>query len=861
MENSPVDLRIGQIRFVMRLLLSIFLASSSLWGAPQPVVLYQFNEKSGAKIVDQSGAKPAVNLVISDLKAVKREASGLRVIKSTMIKSERPPARLISAVKKSGEITLSAWITPANGKQAGPARIVSLSKDSTHRNFTLGQEGDKYDVRLRTTKNDKNGIPSLPSSGRSVKLEKTHVVYTRSRDGRARVFLNGRKSGEKTVSGATSNWDGGYLLALGNEFTGDRPWLGEYHQVAIYDRALSESEVRGLFESGHKPRPKATPAELAKRRSRELFIAQIEPIFARHCLECHDASTAEGDLDLSQRTTAFADAKVISAGHLKKSVLWDSVESDEMPEKRDALTSTEKKYLREWIETGAVWTSETLDPSAHTLNSNAQNYPRRLTRSEYVETVRVVTGVDIFEEAMEMLPPDLRADGFTNTAYNLGVDFKHVEAHARLAELIVERMDVGAFAKRFSRSRSVTQKPIRALIESMGHWVLRGPLSSQDVDLYQGISTTVVATGEGFDVAVGYILQAMLQSPKFHYRIEPKGQIGSYEIASRLSYLVWGGPPDGELLEAAKRNQLYDSGQIKKQVERMLRDPRAVTQSQIFIAEWLHLERLDHLQPGKEKYPNWDPKLAHDMRRETDAFVKHILWEEKRPLSDLLNAQVTFVTPRLAKHYGLTASGKEEELKRVDLEKNPSRGGLLTQGSLLTMGGDDASMVTRGLFVLHDLLRGSVKDPPPGTDTTPVPSAPGRSQRHVAEKRMKAESCGGCHAKFEPLAFALERYDGTGHYSIADGFKNDLRQDGEVFIPGAKKVVKYRSAPELFDLLAASQRVQENITWKLAQFALGRPIATSDRPHLYSVHLESTKRGHTYQNVITALATSPLITQ
>ena len=250
----------------MRLLLSIFLASSSLWGAPQPVVLYQFDEKSGAKIVDQSGAKPAVNLVISDLKAVKREASGLRVIKSTMIKSERPPARLISAVKKSGEITLSAWITPANGKQAGPARIVSLSKDSTHRNFTLGQEGDKYDVRLRTTKNDKNGIPSLPSSGRSVKLEKTHVVYTRSRDGRARVFLNGRKSGEKTVSGATSNWDGGYLLALGNEFTGDRPWLGEYHQVAIYDRALSESEVRGLFESGHKPRPKATPAELAKRR-------------------------------------------------------------------------------------------------------------------------------------------------------------------------------------------------------------------------------------------------------------------------------------------------------------------------------------------------------------------------------------------------------------------------------------------------------------------------------------------------------------------------------------------------------------------------------------------------------------------
>ncbi len=848
---------------MMRLLFAFFFLCVPLLAAPQPVVLYQFDEKGGAKIEDRSGVKPGIDLVIQDLKAVKREASGLRLLKSTMIKSERPPARLISAVNKSGEISLSVWITPSNLQQSGPARIVSLSKDSSNRNFTLGQDVAKYDTRFRTTKNGANGVPSLPSSTNSIRLEKTHVVYTRSRDGKARIFLNGRKSGEMSVSGATSNWDGGYLLALGNELSNDRPWLGEFHQVAIYDRALSDGEVMELFQERHKPKPKETPAELSRKRSEELFVSHVEPIIARHCLECHDASTAEGDLDLSQRTTAFADAGIISAGHLKKSVLWEAVESDEMPEKRDALSSEEKKHLREWIETGAAWTSDSLDPSAHTLNAKPQIYPRRLTRSEYVETVRVVTGVDISKEAMAMLPPDLRADGFTNTAYNLGIDFKHVEAHARLAELIVERLDVAAFAKRFSKNRSLTQKPIRALIEAMGYWVLRGPLTNQEVDLYQGVSTTVAATGEGFDVAVSYILQAMLQSPKFHYRIEPEGRVGSYEIASRLSYMVWGGPPDRELLDAAKNNQLYDSGQIKRQVERMLRDPRAVKQSQTFIAEWLHLDRLDHLQPGKGKYPDWDPKLADDMRRETDAFVEHVLWKERRPLSDLLNAQVTFATPRLAKHYGLSVSkdAKEDEVRKYDVKEEVSRGGLLTQGSLLTMGGDDASMVTRGLFVLHDLLRGSVKDPPPGTDTTPVPSAPGRSQRHVAEKRMKAESCGGCHAKFEPLAFALERYDGTGRYSLVDGFKNQLRQDGEVFIPGAKKKVKYSEAPQLFDLLAASPPVQENITWKLAQFALGRPIASSDRPHLHSVHLESTKQGHSYQDVMTALASSPLITQ
>ena len=582
----------------MRLILLSFLTSFPLWAAPDPVAMYLFDEESGAKIEDRSGVKPGLDLVIQDQKAVKREKNGLRILKPTLIRSERPPGRLISAVKKTGEMSVSAWITPANTKQAGPARIFSLSKDSTNRNFTLGQEADKYDFRFRTTKTDSNGNPSVSSAGRSVRLEKTHIVYTRSRDGKARMFINGRKAGERNASGATSNWDGGYLLTLANEHTKDRPWLGEDHQVAIYDRALREGEVRELFQSGHKPKPKATPEELRKRRSEELFVSHIESIFARHCLECHDASTKEGKLDLSQKTTAFKDPEIISAGHLAKSELWDSVESDEMPEDRDPLSAEEKKHLREWIETGAVWTSETLDPSAHTLSAKAAKYPRRLTRSEYIETVRVVTGVDISKEAMELLPPDLRADGFTNTAYNLGVDFKHVEAYARLAELIVGRMDVAAFAKRFSRSRSVTQKPIRALIESMGHWVMRGPLRSQDVDLYQGISTTVVATGEGFDASVGYILQAMLQSPRFHYRIEPEGQVGSYEIASRLSYMIWGGPPDRELLDAAKGNQLYDSSQIKRQVERMLRDPRAVKQSQTFIAEWLHLDRLDHLQPG-----------------------------------------------------------------------------------------------------------------------------------------------------------------------------------------------------------------------------------------------------------------------
>lgn len=832
------------------LLLLISLITSTL-AAPKPIILYQFNSPSSPQILDTSGINPPAHLNIPAKSALKRTPGSLSLNRPILLSTKTPPTKLINAVRKSGEITISAWITPANLTQAGPARIVSLSKDSSNRNVTLGQDASKFDARFRTEKTGTNGIPSL-SSGK-VTTTKTHLAFTRSRDGQGSLFINGHLSSKKSFPGSPKNWDRNYLLALGNEFTNDRPWLGTFHKVAIYAQALSPSEISDLFKEGLAPPKPKSPAD----RSRSLFVNHIEPIIARHCLECHDSTTGEGDLDLSHKKTAFLDPDIIFAGHLKKSLVWESVESDEMPEKRPPLSAQEKAHLREWIATGAVWSSEHIDPAAHLLLTNPKKFPRRLTTSEYIATVNTTTGIDISKEALQLLPPDLRTDGFRNTAYNLGVDLKHVEAHAQLANHIVAKIDVKKFAARFSKNRSTTQKPIRAHIQSVGTWLFRGPLSDREIDLYQGITTSVGASGGDFDTAFAYIVRGMLQSPRFLYRIEGQGSPDAYELASRLSYLIWGGPPDQALLDAAKNNSLFDPGSLKKQVERMLRDPRAIEQSLTFITEWLNLDHLKNLQPNRKHFPDWQPELADDMRRETLAFARHLLWEEKRPLGDLLNARVTFLTPRLAKHYGLPP--QKEPFAKYDLSRTP-RGGLLTQGSLLTIGGDEASMVTRGLFVLHDLLRGSVKDPPPGVDTTPVPSAPGLPQRLIAERRMLDPSCGGCHAKFEPLAFGLEQYDGLARYAVTDNFKNKLRQDGEILIPGTSGIIKYKTSRELMDLLAKSPRVRQNIIWKLTQFALGRPIATQDRPHLDTL-FSQVQKNQSYQNVLLHLATSSLITQ
>jgi hypothetical protein len=759
--------------------------------------------------------------------------------------------------------------------QTGPARIVTLSRNPSERNFTLGQDGDKVEVRLRTTETSSNGVPAVASKPKSLPAELTQIVYTRERAGRACVYINGKLDVEQRVGGAASNWDGNFPLALANELSGDRPWLGAFRLVAVYSRDLSPAEVEQNFRAGASAATPAGGESLAKTRANaRLFQTQIAPLLAKHCLECHDATTKKGRLDLSRKGAALAGGDAgpaVVPGNAADSLLWLRVESDEMPHDRPALPTDEKALLRQWLDGGAAWSLDFIDPVVYVHGGGAHaSFVQRLTVPEYTETVRSAVGVDIAKEAVELLPRDLRADGFSNTAYNLNVDLAHVEAYARLAELIAGRIDIMGLATRYTQSRELTDENVTKVVEPIGRRVLRGPLSKEEVARYCGISTSVAAAGGNFEEAVRCILEAMLQSPRFVYRMERQrgdgvaSPVSPYELASRMSYIIWGGPPDDQLLQAAEKNTLDRAG-VESQVRRMLQDRRAVERSRQFIAEWLNLDRLGHLRPNSEKFPHWDARLAADMRHETLEFFEEIVWRQDRPLAALLNARVTFVTPRLARHYGLPADkahggdGGADKPVRYDLSSVPGRGGLLTHGSVLTVGGDEASMVTRGLFVLHELLRGFVRNPPPCVDTTPVPAKPGLTRRAISESRIANQSCTGCHAKFEPLAFGLERFDGLGTYRETDEHGNKLRDDGSVLFPGQENPVAYRSSAELMELLAQSDRVRESLTWKVTQFALGRPLGAADAPIVAEIHRAAGERGETYASLVTAIVLSDLV--
>lgn len=210
--------------------------------------LYTFDGE-GLTATDTAMAGAPLDLTVPEPPAVNRVPSGLSVQASAQIASEGPAEELIAACMDSNELTIEGWFKPDNVTQSGPARIITLSGDSAVRNFTLGQAADRYEIRLRTTATSTQGTPAVATDPGTAQAELTHFVYTRDAVGLAVVYINGEEVTNAQVGGDFSNWTQ-FRFGLANEFTDDRTWLGELYLAAIYDRALTPSEVQHNFGAG-----------------------------------------------------------------------------------------------------------------------------------------------------------------------------------------------------------------------------------------------------------------------------------------------------------------------------------------------------------------------------------------------------------------------------------------------------------------------------------------------------------------------------------------------------------------------------------------------------------------------------------
>jgi hypothetical protein len=365
-----------------------------------------------------------------------------------------------------------------------------------------------------------------------------------------------------------------------------------------------------------------------------------------------------------------------------------------------------------------------------------------------------------------------------------------------------------------------------------------------------------------FELGVRLALQAMLASPKFLFRLEEvpttlrAGQsykVNDVDLASRLSFFLWGTVPDAELVKVAMDGGLRAPAAFDKQVRRMLSDPRSEALATRFASQWFRLQDLDKIRPDALLYPYWDNTLTESLKRETELFF-YSLVREDRSFLDLLTADYSYVNERVAKHYGLS-NVTGHEFRRVQLPEN--RRGILGQASILmlTSVADRTSPVQRGKWVLEVLFGTPPPPPPPGiplfSDTKAAVGGKLLTVRERMEEHRKNPACMSCHRVIDPLGLALENYDVTGAWRIKDSGA-PVDSNGDLY-DGTKI-----DGPA--DLRAALVKHQDvlllSFSESLMTYALGRRVEAFDMPAIRKIVRDAAKNDYRMSSFILGVVNS-----
>ena len=368
-------------------------------------------------------------------------------------------------------------------------------------------------------------------------------------------------------------------------------------------------------------------------------------------------------------------------------------------------------------------------------------------------------------------------------------------------------------------------------------------------------------SGDGFEAGIEMALSSILVSPEFLFRVERDPaeispntayQISDLELASRLSFFLWSSIPDDELLDIAIRGELSRPEVMGRQVRRMLDDRRSHALLSNFAAQWLHLRNLESITPDMRLFPSFDDNLRQAMRRETELLLESVI-KEDRSVLDLLASDYTFLNERLAKHYRIPHV-YGSWFRKVMLEDNSRRGGLLRHGSILTVTSYNTrtSPVIRGHWVLENLL-GVPPPPPPAIVPTLVEKTidGSLSMRDRLMEHRANPSCAGCHNLMDPLGFSLENYDAVGRWRKSEGgqpidatgnFPGGAEFDG---VSGLEKALLDR--PELF---------VGTLIERLLTYSLGRVVEHYDAPAVRKIARDSRSEGFRFSSLILGIAKS-----
>ena len=401
----------------------------------------------------------------------------------------------------------------------------------------------------------------------------------------------------------------------------------------------------------------------------------------------------------------------------------------------------------------------------------------------------------------------------------------------------------------------------RDILSTVARRAFRRPLTPPDVDGLLAFYEAGRRDG-GFDSGIRRGLERVLVDPEFLFRIERDPAesaaagahpISDVELASRLSFFLWSSIPDDQLLDAAAGGELRDPAVLERQVRRMLADSRARALVDGFAMQWLGLRRLQSVVPAPDLFPDFDDNLREAFEQETRLFVGSQL-QEDRSVLDLLRADYTFANERLARHYGIP-NVYGSRFRKVTFDDG-IRGGLLGQGSILTATSypTRTSPVLRGNWVLEHILGAPPPPPPPDVPALPDRGEGGRlaSVRERLEQHRENPVCASCHARMDPLGFALEHFDAIGKWRAAGeaGTAIDARgvfPDGTEFdgLAGLKTV-----------LLSEHEQFVQTVAEKLTTYALGRGVQYYDMPAVRRIIGQAAADDYTWSSLVLGIVRS-----
>lgn len=618
------------------------------------------------------------------------------------------------------------------------------------------------------------------------------------------------------------------------------------------------------------------------------FETEIRPLVAQYCFSCHNENRARGDLNLARFESKSMVVDALAVWHRSARRIRDmEMPPDHADQPTDGERALLLAWIDGLKAEGPDCDQIASEESVNWYPGYVMS--RRINRFEYENTLRDLLGIDLRVAHILPADGagGEGFDNNGNALFLSAIQAEKYLQVADLAidTVLPPRRFGGRFRGRApadARERLLTAAPGRGVdARDAAAQVLRDflprawrrPVADEEIARLLGLFDRADARGDRYEEALKLPLKAALVSPNFLFLAEPEPRaevesagggdpladgfmavlaglvnaglvdrrfdaavpkppktsgvypLGDYPLASRLSYFLWGTMPDGELFAVAAAGRLNDDDELRAQVARMLRDPRAEAMGRLFANQWLGITQLgETTRPDAERFPEFDDALAESMKAEAALFFHRVMAED-RPLLELIDADYTFVDRRLADHYGITGV-RGPGMQRVQLA-DAGRGGVLGMAAVLTATSHPlrTSPVLRGTWVLERILGDHVPPPPPDAGVLPEDDAPvdGLTLRDRLEAHRKNPDCASCHARIDPIGFGLENYDPLGRWRAdLHGMPIDavgVLPSGETFDgPKALKAI----------LLNRRDDIMRNLSRKMLGYALGRSLTQFD---------------------------------